>query len=343
MKPSSFPSLAALVFALGGLAACKIDPKHPSTVDEDSGGGGSESGGRAGANSAGTSTDAGDDAGGDAGASSGGAFNAAGSGGGAPLPGSTQCHSPATWATPTKLDALSNASPETVLLSLTADELDVLVSRGAQLFTAHRAQASATFGPPQEIAVPMGWTAAHGAALSPDGKRLILISDPDQKQLGEVTRASRDAAFSSTVDLDAFDDVNTAAVYTGRIYASPVVSPGDTQLFVNSYFAEGASTVVVSLRETDTLWAPPVALAGELLDGTYTTRRLPSGVSADERTLFYFNEESKQAEARFRDRNTPSSPLYDTVLLGARRGAVPNGACDRLYSSTNGDVVVEAD
>ncbi|MET0791428.1 MAG: hypothetical protein ABW061_07895, partial [Polyangiaceae bacterium] len=72
-------------------------------------------------------------------------------------------------------------------------------------------------------------------------------------------------------------------------------------------------------------------------------RRLPNSLSADALTLFYFNEESMQEEARWRDTTVPSSLLYDMQSLGERRGATPNAACDRLYSALDGDVVAEKD
>jgi len=67
------------------------------------------------------------------------------------------------------------------------------------------------------------------------------------------------------------------------------------------------------------------------------------GLSTDGRTLFYFNEESGTEEARWRATNSVTSALYDMRSLGARRGAAANSACNRLYSETNGDIVVEKD
>jgi hypothetical protein len=226
---------------------------------------------------------------------------------------------------------------------VTADELDLAFLRGGMLYVAHRAEASAAFNVGSAITLPTGWSAAQGAGLSPDGKRLVLVSDPDQKKLGEMTRAARVDAFSGTVDESAFAGVNGDAVYTGKLYAFPVVSPGDDQLFFNSTFPMGVSTVVVATRRGADAWSAPVSLTTKLLDGQSTTRRLPTGVSADARTLFYFNEETMSEEARFRDTPSVASPLYDMVNLGARRGATPNIACNHLYSSATGDVVVEKD
>ena len=98
-----------------------------------------------------------------------------------------------------------------------------------------------------------------------------------------------------------------------------------------------------STRTGVATWSAPLQLQVKLLDGGATTRRLPTGLSADQRTLFYFNEETMSEEGRWRAANSASSPLYDLVSLGMRRGAAPNTACDHLYSGANGDVVVERD
>jgi len=341
-----FPSLAVACVAFCAAAgACSSDSNdHPAGVS--SGGGEQAGGARAGASAsaAGRASNSGAD-GGEGGASSGGTGGEAGSAdigtGQAPITPSA-CSETATWSGASSVDPVSSAAAES-LLSVTADELDLAFLRGTALYVAHRAQASAVFSVGSPITIPSGWSAAQGAGLSPDGKRLLLVSDPDQRKLGEMTRASRDGVFGGDVDESAFAAVNEDAVYTGKLYAYPVLSPGDDQLFFNSSFSTGASTVVVSTRGSNDPWSAPVQLTSELLDGDFKARRLPSGVSADARTLFYFNEGSMLEEARFRDTPSIGSPLYDMVSLGARRGATPNTACNRLYSSSSGDVVVEKD
>jgi hypothetical protein len=328
-------------------AACSSDANdHPAGVS--SGGSEQADGGRGGASpSAGTAGRAGHSStdGGEGGASSGGTGGEAGSvdiGTGQPPLSPSACSETAKWSGASSVDPVSSAATET-LLSVTADELDLAFLRGTALYVAHRSQADAAFNVGSPIAIPSGWSVVQGAGLSPDGKRLLLVSDPDQRKLGELTRASRDGVFAGNVDESAFAAVNQDAVYTGKLYAYPVVSPGDDQLFFNSTFPMGASTVVVSTRSGSDAWRAPVQLTSKLLDGQSTTRRLPTGVSADARTLFYFNEGSMLEEARFRDTPSIQSPLYDMVSLGTRRGAAPNTACNRLYSSSTGDVVVEKD
>jgi hypothetical protein len=340
----SLQSLVVCCVALCALAgACSSDTNdHPAGV---SSGGGEQAGSPHAGESAGAmgggSTDGGE----------GGAFSGATGGGeagndigtGQPPIAPSVCSEMAKWSGAINVDLVSSSAATETLLSVTADELDLAFLSGAALYVAHRAQASSAFNVGSPITIPSGWSAVQGAGLSPDGKRLLLVSDPDQRKLGEMTRDSRDGVFSGDVDESAFAAVNEDAVYTGKLYAFPVVSPGDDQLFFNSSFPTGASTVVVSTRGSSDPWSAPVELTTQLLDGDSKTRRLPTGVSADARTLFYFNEGSMLEEARFRDTPSIESPLYDMVSLGARRGATPNTACNRLYSSSTGDVVVEKD
>jgi hypothetical protein len=346
---ASLRSPALVVFCLGLFAtasACSSDADHPAGISSggDEQAGSAHAGASANAGSAGRAGHPSTD-GGEGGTSAGGSGGDAGEAdvgpGRPPIPPSA-CSETAKWSGASNIDPVSSAAPE-ALLSVTADELDLAFLRGTALYVAHRAQASAAFSIGSPIAIPSGWSAAQGAGLSPDGKRLVLVSDPDQRKLGELTRASRDAVFGSEVDETAFAGVNSDAIYTGKLYAYPIVSPGDGQLFFNSSFPMGSSTVVVSTRSGADAWGAPVKLTTLVLDGAVNARRLPSGVSADERTLFYFNEESMLEEARFRDTSSSTSPLYDMVSLGARRGATPNTACNRLYSSSTGDVVVEKD
>jgi hypothetical protein len=207
------------------------------------------------------------------------------------------------------------------------------------LYVAHRADRASAFAVGAAITPPAGWSATQGAALSADGKRLILIST-DQTMLGELTRTARGAAFSAAIDQSTFATVNQGSIFSGNSYASPALSPDDRQLFFNSAAPGGGSTVVVATRAMGEEWSSPQRVSAEL-DGSTGARRLPTGVSADERTLFYFNEGTMKEEGRWRQEPTLDSPLYDMVDLGMRRGAQPNSACDRLYSDAAGDPIFE--
>jgi len=352
-RVSAAPLLAATTLGVLALSplGCASDSGRPSLIQ---GAGAAGNAGRAGVagGEAGNADEAGA-SGADAGEAgeAGAPNNAAGNGGTANgLGGSSgnapdvpaSCSQSATWSESMAVPSISSAAKES-LLSVTPDELDLAFLRGGALYVAHRASAAGTFVIGAELTLPAGWSAAHGATLSADGKRLILVSDPDQKQLGELTRANRSAAFSGEVDTSAFSAVNQDADFAGKRYASPAIAPTDDQLFFNSSFSDDVSTIVISSRTGTAPWGTPKELSPGTFNGTSGKRRLPSGVSADARTLFYFNEESAREEARWRSSRSASSALYDMLSLGARRGATPNSACNRLYSDADGDVVVEAD
>ena len=332
---------------LASQPACSSDARPPSLVsagDRPSDGGRSGSSPAEGGNadSAGASGEAGGDTGLAGNGDGSGAMPAElGGSGDKPQAVPAACDQLAAWSAAVTVPGVSSAASET-LLALTPDELDLAFLRDGALYVAHRSAAAATFSSGSPLAVPIGWTAAHGAALSADGKRLLLVSEPDQK-LGEWTRSDRQTAFSGEVDVSAFAAVNQDSDFTGRVYASPSISAGDDQLFFSSSFLDTDSTIVVSSRTGTAPWSAPRTLSAGVFDGSGGKRLLPTGVSADGRTLFYFNEQSAKEEARWRATNSVSSALYDMLSLGGRRGAIPNARCNRLYSDSNGDVVVETD
>jgi len=335
-------SLAAAVVLASLPTACSSgSDSHPPPLDTSAGAAGGPSlagggGGNSSTAAAGDSNAGGTDPGDASPSDNGGAVAS-----GRPPPGPSACSETAVWMGSMAVTGIPSGADD-VLLSMTSDELDLAFLQGDALYVAHRAQASGSFAPGSPIAIPDGWSAEQGAALSADGKRLILVS-ADQTLLGELTRSTRDVAFAGAVDQSAFATVNQNAVYSGDIYASPTLSPDDLELFFNSAFQGGASTVVAATRSAGQAWSAATRVISGLLDGTDTTRRLPTGVSADERTLFYFNEDSMKEEARWRDAPTLTSPLSDMVDLGTRRGAQPNAACNRLYSAASTGVVVDQD
>jgi hypothetical protein len=59
--------------------------------------------------------------------------------------------------------------------------------------------------------------------------------------------------------------------------------------------------------------------------------KLLTGISADERAIFFFDQGTGRSAALFRSR--PEAPFYDSVDFGERRGLGPNADCTRVYSS----------
>ena len=258
------------------------------------------------------------------------------------------CSETAVWADGTPLDGISTSANEQ-LLSITADELDILFLRDNTAMRAHRASAKVAFDEAVALEIADGYGVDAGVALSADGKTMVLLATTGQS-FAAFTRSSRDAAFDTTADDSAFVGLNQRAVQTMQHYAAPVLAP-DGKTFVFAAFTPepeagfpsgfaGASMVYESVWSTNG-WAMPESLSQNLFDGTSATRPLPSGLSNDSRTLFYVDEGSGKQMARFRDR--PDAPLYTVVDLDQHTRAVPDVACDRLYYSSGGDVLVSAE
>ncbi len=341
-------SWLALLGACASYLACSSDSKdHPPALE--TGGTSATVAGVAGSGGKSAGSGNAGEAAVEAGASSGGTGGTGDAGAppfesdagpGRPTPSDPACSETATWSGSTALTGI--AVDATQNIALTPDELDLAFVHGGALYVAHRAQASESFIVGAAVALPSAWTMLHGFALSSDGKRLVLINDA-QTALGELTRGARDAAFAPSIDESAFAIVNQASTYSGNVFSSPVLSADDEQLFLASAAPGGASTVVAAARTgAGAVWSTPTRIGSEL-DGPSGGQRLPTGISADARTLFYFNEETMKEEARWRDEPTLGSPLYDIVDLGTRRGATPNTACNRLYSVAAGSVVLESD
>ncbi len=136
-------------------------------------------------------------------------------------------------------------------------------------------------------------------------------------------------------------------------YTSPVLSADGKSLIYTGFTpkpaqgfpdgVEGVARVYESLWADDA-WQMPTSISENLFDGTTAARPLPSGLSKDSRTLFYFDEKTSKQAARFRDRGDPSAPLSTQIDLGDRPGAIPNADCDVLYyTSDDGKVVSETD
>ena len=253
------------------------------------------------------------------------------------------CTEVADWGSATPLSGVSTTSNE-LLLSITADELDVVFMRGNKLLRAHRTIANTAFGTASTINVPTGYSPSAGVALSGDGKTLVLVSTTGQG-FAALTRTSRTAAFSMTADPSAFSALNQRSVQTLEHYAAPVLAPNGLSFIFSAFtpepaagFPEGVEGVAVvyeSLWSTDR-WAMPDSISHDIFDGTTSSRPLPTGLSRDSRTLFYFDEGTSQELARFRDR--PSAPLYSLLEVGDLPGAVPNSTCNVIYYSASGDV-----
>jgi WD40-like Beta Propeller Repeat len=251
------------------------------------------------------------------------------------------CSEAADWTGAALLAGVSTTDTEQ-LLSITADELDIVFARNGALFRAHRSAATAAFDAGSAVTIPDGYDLTAGAALSADGKTLVLVATSGQA-FASLTRNSRTGEFGNTADPGAFAGLNARALQTLEHYTHPVLSPDGKSLVFAAFTPSlaGGPAVVYESVFSNSGWAMPSSISHYIFDGTTEKRPLPSGISSDSRTLFYYDEALSQQVARFRDR--PDAPLYTVVDLGGRTGSVPNGSCKRIYYTSNGNVLSEAD
>jgi hypothetical protein len=357
MKRLTFMAIGSVLF-LGAACSSGSDGHAPALGDggasPEAGAGGAQAGkssagsaGRqGGASSGGATGEAGDSS--DGGADPGNPGGAGGEPEGMIIPVlPSACSESADWRATVPLVGVSTNATER-LLSITADELDVVFVRSNTLLRAHRDSATASFGSGNAINVPAGYTMSDGAALSADGKTLVLVGT-DGQSFGALTRTARNVAFGSTADAAPFSAIAARAVQTMEHLAYPVLSPDGKSLVFVGYTpepvggfpdgVEGTSIVYESTLAAD-VWAMPNNLSHDIFDGTTAARPLPSALSIDSRTLFYFDEATNKQVARFRDR--PDAPLYTAVDVGARVGASPNASCDVVYYTSGGNVLLDS-
>jgi hypothetical protein len=226
------------------------------------------------------------------------------------------------------------------LLSMTADELSVAFTTGADatlaLHVADRASADADFVE-AGFTLPDGFEAKSGAALSSNGLTLILVLE-DHSGFGQLSRSTRGAAFQGDGDVTAFAKINGLKAMSGRSVGWPVLTSDGLGLYYLSYF--GNALAVQSKRSQGGVFDIGTEIDEFTLGGASGAYKLLSGISTDERAIFYFDQSTGHSMARFRSR--PGAPFYDPLDLGARHGAAPNQDCSRVYSSVASGLVLQA-
>lgn len=226
------------------------------------------------------------------------------------------------------------------LLAMTSDELSVAFTTGNAgslvLHVADRASTTDEFAA-ADVTVPEGFDAESGVSLSSDARKLILVTS-DHSGFGELARAARGDAFTGDADVTAFARINGQKPMSGRSVGWPVLSDDAKTLYFLSYFGQGL--VVQSERDKSGVFDLGTELDEYTLGGQEGEYKLLNGLSSDQRAIFFFDQATQHATARFR--SAPGAPFYDEVDFGVRRGLAPNADCSRLYSSVGGKLVVQA-
>jgi hypothetical protein len=237
------------------------------------------------------------------------------------------CPGPDAWSEGTRL---SNSSAEDdVLLAITPDERTLVWRTGDRTVYADRESPDDEFGEATELEE----TGFVEVAVSPDGLQLVGTL-ANHLAFAELTREARDEPFSTEPDETAFADLNYAvsSIPVDRRIGDPLL-PADGVLIFSYYDPEasGISTIREALGPP---WSFGVTIGGAMLMAVDGKRRIATGLGADRRTLYYWDEVENVEQAA--ERAAPGETFDRHASLGDRRGAAPNLACDRLYYSAPG-------
>ncbi|MFZ5890123.1 MAG: hypothetical protein ACOY0T_03565 [Myxococcota bacterium] len=258
----------------------------------------------------------------------------AGDGGNGSEPSPPLCAPEQAWGDAQRINVSTEGTD--VLAGISADELVLAWLADGELYYAERSSPDAAFGTPVRIPGNQNYFAA--ATLSADGLFIIGVRN-DGKTFGVVRRSARDEAFGTAINEAPFAAIASApssSRATGP-FADPVLSANGLSLMFSALDpgSDGFASIYVAKRlGSNDRWPFGDAVLGEMLHAKAGQFRRPSGLSADARTLFYWDETSGDGRAAFR--SFVNLPFELSVSLGARSRATPNAACDRLYYSADG-------
>jgi hypothetical protein len=223
------------------------------------------------------------------------------------------------------------ASPADPLIAITPDELTLLllhVTSVGEAMIADRSDVGDDFGTPASVGID------GVLGMSPDGLRVILLASDGTLQ--EASRAAAGEPFGSPEEGD-FSALNMAAAADGLRLGAPVIAPDDRTLYYLAAPPDGATYALhVSTRSGVGAWPVGTEVKACQLESFQGFNPVPTGVSSDGLTLFYWDSFYGRARAAFRE--TAGGPFVWFDDLGELAAAQPNAACDRLYYSSDGIV-----
>lgn len=251
------------------------------------------------------------------------------------------CTASMKWQTGTSLPISTPQSDQ--LGAITPDELTIawMTTAGSVLY-ADRSKASDPFGTPQTLTAGV---ALGRVGLSPDGLTLIVVVT-NRSALAQTTRSARGGSFSTTLDEAPYADldplpteIDAGSSPPHGSFADPMLSPDGQFLYYSQY---GTSTLTMCESYRSQGDTSPWGQGRNLLESelsapdTSGTRMIPSGMSSDNLTLFYWDEVANVERAAFRDDAMTNNTYKQFVTLGAYQFAVPTSNCGRIYFSGAG-------
>jgi hypothetical protein len=257
---------------------------------------------------------------------------------GAPASSPPACDPMVGWGNPTPLANINTHADER-LLTMTHDELTLVIERAGALLLAERDSPQAPFTAVTPLALPHGYDATRGVSLDAQGLSLVVVSE-DGSGFAEITRSKRGAAFGGQPDVARFAAVNDARSFSGGELSSPVLSEDGKTFF----YAERRSTRSDVWRATGASLEDREKLDGVTLGSDDGMAKLPLSVSRDLRMLFVFDEALNHVVGLWSP--TAAGALTQLVLFRDLQSAFTNGDCSRLYGTRMNDgsldIVIEA-
>jgi hypothetical protein len=237
------------------------------------------------------------------------------------------CEPGASWGAGESVAVMADAGDP--LIAITPDELTLLfmhVTSVGEARIADRASVDDDFDEP----VPVNVEGVVG--LSPDGLRVIARAFDGTLQ--EAARPAVGEAFGAPSEGD-FSLLNAAAATDGLTLTSPVIAPDDRTLYYLAVPPDGAEYPLhVSTRAGSGAWPVGMAVQACELKSFEGFNPVPTGVSSDGLTLFFWDSFYGTARAGFREQPGGAFVWFDD--LGVLVAAQPNAACDRVYYSADG-------
>jgi hypothetical protein len=230
-----------------------------------------------------------------------------------------------------------------IMGALTTDDLVIawtsVSSTGAgSIHWAERTSTTSPFGPVQTIDSSFGPFPADKVALSADGLK-VAFATPDHSQMVELGRSKRGLPFTIVATAIDFGNVNGSAGDGSQSlapFASPALSP-DFKIWA---FFNGAAGFVISQSQFGS-WTSPGYPGGLVFADAGASNIMPTGWSADHRTLFYYDTLTSAESMAWADPATfsfsggvPDLSFFTQVSLGLLpQYAFPSGTCDSVYYS----------
>jgi hypothetical protein len=210
-------------------------------------------------------------------------------------------------------------------------------SGSAVVHYADRASASDPFGAASTVPPSSGPFLSGQVGVSQDGLRLAFVTSAPNG-FAVITRTASGAPFSAAPTAGEFADID-ATITGGETVVEvgdPVFGAHDLTFYYSLYGSGLQFTALESMRATSaSVWPGGAAFGGATLEASGSARRHPTGIAADDLTLFYWDDVTSSEKMAWRP-SSSSTSVSSTVDIGARSGAAPNTACTAIYYSGTG-------